>query len=563
MDTERAPGNKDTAPEIRSYSAPIIERAPLPIVEVQGNNHIVSFVNSAFCKLMGKTRAELIAKPFADIVPGGGHCVPILDKVYETGEAVTHAREDDSEPSPAYWLYAMWPALDADERPAGVIIQLTKAVEFRQNVAAMNQALLLAGLRQHESLEALQKMTAELEAEIIERKRVEEALRDSAQRLAETDRQKDVFMAILAHELRNPLAPIKSSAQILRLANIDNPTVIRAQAVIERQANHMARLVDDLLDVSRLQNGKVRLQKEAVNLADAVANALETCNHLISSRHHQVILNVQNEPPVFVDADPARLEQIVANIVGNAAKYTPSHGRIEVIAAAEEDDAVLRVKDNGAGIEASMLGRIFNVYTQVEQSLDRSQGGLGLGLKLVKELVQLHGGSVEVKSEGLGMGSEFIVRLPRLQKAFSSVRAAKMIPGKSTVNRKVLVVEDSTDILDTMQMLLTMNGHTVEQAVDGPEGIAKAFLTAPDVALIDIGLPILNGYEVAREIRSKPGGDKIVLVALSGYGQGEDKRAAAEAGFDHHLTKPVDAEELILLLNDLERFVLRKKFVSA
>ena len=388
--------------------------------------------------------------------------------------------------------------------------------------------------------------------DITERKKNEEALHDAVERLAMADRQKDEFMAVLAHELRNPLAPIKSAAQVLRLARIDDPTVIRAQGIIERQANHMIRLVDDLLDISRLQNGKVRLQRENVNLSVAVSNALESCRPFIMAQNHEVTLNVQRTPPVYFDADPARVEQIVGNIISNAAKYTPPNGRIQVSAAAENGMAVIRVKDNGAGIEPSMLGRVFDVYTQVVQSLERSQGGLGLGLKLVRELVRLHGGTVEAKSEGLGKGSEFIVRFPQVAEA----PVAEVVPEKSSRStpRRILLVEDNPDIRDAMEMLLTMNGHTLEMAVDGREGVEKALASARDLCLIDIGLPIFNGYEVAKKIRAQSGGDKIVLIALTGYGKAEDKQKAHEAGFDDHLTKPVDAEYLIALLNNLEKY---------
>jgi len=388
--------------------------------------------------------------------------------------------------------------------------------------------------------------------DITERKKNEEALHDAVERLAMADRQKDEFMAVLAHELRNPLAPIKSAAQVLRLARIDDPTVIRAQGIIERQANHMIRLVDDLLDISRLQNGKVRLQRENVNLSVAVSNALESCRPFIMAQNHEVTLNVQRTPPVYFDADPARVEQIVGNIISNAAKYTPPNGRIQVSAAAENGMAVIRVKDNGAGIEPSMLGRVFDVYTQVAQSLERSQGGLGLGLKLVRELVRLHGGTVEAKSEGLGKGSEFIVRFPQVAEA----PVAEVVPEKSSRStpRRILLVEDNPDIRDAMEMLLTMNGHTLEMAVDGREGVEKALACARDLCLIDIGLPIFNGYEVAKKIRAQSGGDKIVLIALTGYGKAEDKQKAHEAGFDDHLTKPVDAEYLIALLNNLEKY---------
>ena len=378
-----------------------------------------------------------------------------------------------------------------------------------------------------------------------------------AEHLAEEDRRKDVFMAMLAHELRNPLTPIKTAAYLLRAAEVDNPIVIRAQAIIERQANHMIRLVDDLLDISRLQSGKVRLRKEKLNLARAISDAVDSCAHLINSHEHSITLNLQDQQSLFIEADPARVMQIVSNVVLNAAKYTPNGGSIKVSTSAENGLAVIRVRDNGAGIDADMLGRIFDVYTQVEQSLDRSQGGLGLGLKLVREFVLLHGGSVEALSEGLGKGSEFVIRIPLGSVPVSSTNIPTKQPVAHGICRRVLLVEDSADTLELMEILLKKNGHTVVTAKDGRDGVDKALLTLPDIALIDIGLPTLNGYEVAKAIRAGQGGDKIVLIALSGYGQAEDKERALNAGFDDHLTKPPDSNDLYAILRDLEKYQMR------
>lgn len=372
--------------------------------------------------------------------------------------------------------------------------------------------------------------------------------------LAQEDRNKDEFLAMLAHELRNPLTPIKSAAQLLRMEKVDHAIVSRAQEIIERQADHMIRLVDDLLDISRLQSGKVRLQRENVDLEKIVSNAIDACNHQIISHNHQITLNFQREPSVFVDADPARITQIISNLVVNAVKYTPNGGAIHVATAIESGMAVVRVRDNGSGIDSTMLRRIFDMYTQVEQSLDRSQGGLGLGLKLVKELVLLHGGSVEVLSEGLGKGSEFVVRLPLALASEAEFELPEVSLLASGVGRRILLVEDNADTRETMEMLLRMSGHTIQTAEDGLRGVEKALEMLPDVALIDIGLPVLNGYEVAKAIRAGIGGDKIVLIALSGYGQIEDKILAFSAGFDDHLTKPADISDLLTLLKDFEKY---------
>ena len=380
-----------------------------------------------------------------------------------------------------------------------------------------------------------------------EQRRAEMALKDA-------DRQKNEFMATLAHELRNPLAPIKSAAQILRMLNSDNPIIHRAQRIIERQANHLAKLVDDLLDISRIQQGKFQLHKEHIDLGKAVSRAVETCEQLIQIQNHSISVDIQSSPPLHINADPTRVDQILVNLITNAAKYTRSQGSIRITAALEKGMAVIRVRDNGVGIEPEMLKSIFDVFTQVEQSIERSQGGLGLGLKLVKDLVEMHGGSVEATSEGLNKGSEFIVRLPALAQCDTKLIAAVRLPEATVSSKRILVVDDNTDIRETMEMVLTMSGHKVELAEDGLQAVQKILETHPDVAFIDIGLPKLNGYDVARQVRSNAAAADTVLVAVSGYGQTEDKRLALEAGFDTHLTKPVDSDDIDKILSELELF---------
>ena len=535
-----------------SRAAPIIERAPLPLVEVQGKEHVVSHVNSAFCELLGKSRAEVIGKQFCDIVPGGIECVPLLDRVYEEGRAITHTLEDPDTDETA-WLYAMWPALDPDDHPEGVIIGLTKVPNSRQNIIDMNEALLIAGLREHESKETAEQLNTHLAAEITERKHAEQNLRDANHQLAVTDRNKDEFLAMLAHELRNPLAPIKNAAQILHLVNSEDARIVRAQAIIERQADHLAKLVDELLDVSRIQKGKITLERVHVDLAKAVSRAVESCDHAISGKDQAITLDLPTAP-LFVDGDPTRIDQILVNLIFNAAKYTQAGGAIQINVAREGKRAVVRIRDNGIGISADNLRRVFELFTQVEQSLERSQGGLGLGLKLVKELVELHGGDVEARSEGIGNGSEFMVRLPAVEAVDPAVIVEVLPPTVAARPKRILVVDDNADNRVTMEMLLTMHGHSVEVAEDGEQAVENALHGHHDVAFVDIGLPKLNGYEVAKKIRQQPEGQRIVLIALSGYGQPEDKVKAAAAGFDEHLTKPAKAGTIKQLLSELERF---------
>ncbi len=508
-------------------------------------------VNAAFCTLLGQARAELLGKPFCEMIPGARACVPLLDQIYETGEAVTHALVDP-EGSQTAWLYAMWPALDPDERPERVIIGMTKVSNFRQSMTDMNEALLIAGLRAQEAQENTEKLNTSLAGEITQRKRVELDLNEAIEQLAVTDRHKDEFLAMLAHELRNPLAPIKNAAHILRMANSQDANVVRAQAIIERQVDHLAKLVDELLDLSRIQKGKIRLERVNLDLAAAVSRAVDSCEALINAQRHTVTLDLP-AGVLCVDADPTRIDQVLFNLISNAAKYTGPGGTIHITAARESDLAVVRIRDTGIGLAPDDLRRVFELFAQVEQSLARSQGGLGLGLKLVKQLVELHGGEVEARSEGLGKGSEFIVRLPALKTAAPAVVAEVRPPAAIATPRRILVVDDIADNRETMELLLTMLGHSVELANDGDEAIDKALQGGHDVAFVDIGLPKVNGYEAAAEIRRR-GGGRIVLIALSGYGRPEDKHKALEAGFDAHLTKPVSAGTFKQVLSDLEKF---------
>ncbi|MEP6865635.1 MAG: ATP-binding protein [Deltaproteobacteria bacterium] len=545
MGAERIPDKANT-PSLPSRSAPVIERAPLPLIEVEGDTHIVSYVNSAFCSLMGKSRGDLVGKGFAEVVPRGDECLPLLTRVYQTGEAATYVQEGGSDADPAVWLYAMWPALDANERPVGLVIQLAKAARFRQNVTAVNEALLLAGLHQHE-------LNARLQQEIAERKRVEEALRKSEGKLTAAARDKDVFLAMLSHELRNPLASITVAAHSLRMIGSVDSSSVQAQQIIEQQAYHLARLVDDLLEVSRVEQGKVRLRKEPMDLAQAISRAVDSCAHVINAQEHTISLDLQHIPPLNVEADPTRIDQILINLIGNAAKYTPAHGALYIKAAREGDVAVVRVRDSGIGIEHDMLQSVFDLFAQVDHSLERRQGGLGLGLKLVKDLVEMHGGSVEARSEGPNTGSEFMVRLPLSEKTDSKLIAERAVDVRASSTKRILVVDDRPAMREAMAAFLKISGHSVEFAEDGLQAVETALRSHPDIAFVDIGLPKMSGYDVAKEIRLAPGGETIVLIAVSGYGLPEDQRMALAAGFDAHLTKPFNPDEVTKILNELEQ----------
>jgi PAS domain S-box-containing protein len=378
-------------------------------------------------------------------------------------------------------------------------------------------------------------------ADLIERFRFEQAL-------AEADRRKDEFLATLAHELRNPLAPIRNALQLLKIAG-SNPEISRqAREIMERQVQQMVRLVDDLLDLSRITRSKIELRRERVGLAAVMQSAVETSRPLIEAAGHRLSLTLP-ATPVYVDADVIRLAQVFSNLLNNAAKFTQRGGQIWLTAEREGSDAVVTVRDNGMGIPAPMLPRIFDMFTQVERSPERSPGGLGIGLTLVKRLVELHGGSIEARSAGHGQGSEFSVRLPVVfvpatDDALAGDPEAQAIRTK----HRILVVDDNKDAATSMDMVLRIMGNEVQVAHDGLEAVDRAATFKPNVVLLDIGMPKLNGYDAARRIRQLTNGKDMVLVALTGWGQDEDKRRATEAGFDHHLTKPVDPAALEQLL---------------
>jgi signal transduction histidine kinase/ActR/RegA family two-component response regulator len=384
-------------------------------------------------------------------------------------------------------------------------------------------------------------------------------VRDLLRRQAQADRKKDEFLAMLGHELRNPLAAIRNAHSVLERIGSQDMAAARQRQVIDRQTRHLARMVDDLLDISRITLGKIDLKPRRVDLQEVVERCLRELGTAAQAERQDLTLAVNTEP-VEVDGDPVRLEQIVSNLLHNAIKYTPPGGRIEISVGRSpgsqgaEGEAVIRVSDSGIGIPEEMLPRIFDLFTQVESSLPRSQGGLGLGLPLVQRLVELHGGRVTVASPGSGGGSEFTVRLPlgRPGAAPSHPLPPRAVHGEADrAGLRVLVVEDNQDGRESLRDLLEIWGCRVELAEDGPRGLDRALAAPPDVALIDIGLPGLDGNEVARRIRAHLNGQAPCLIAMTGYGQPEDRSRALAAGFDTYLVKPVDPELLARLLDEV------------
>lgn len=382
--------------------------------------------------------------------------------------------------------------------------------------------------------------------DINERWRAEELLK-------EADRHKNEFLAILSHELRTPLAPIRNALQILSLRSPPDPELQNVLGLIDRQIRQMTRLVDDLLDISRIIRRQLELRRECVGLAEIVYAAVEASQPMLEMFGQEFTFNLPPEP-VYLDADRARLAQVISNLLNNAAKYTGTDGRIHLAAMRQDKDAVISVRDTGIGIPVEMQSSIFEMFKQANQSSGRSKSGLGIGLTLAKRLVEMHGGTIAVSSEGHGRGSEFVVRLPITDQSPQASDQAGLKNEKtvSPASLRILVVDDDRDSTVSLSMLLQIMGHQVRAAYDGPQAIDHAAEYRPDIVLLDIGLPGMSGYEVARRIRQEPWGRQMTLIALTGWGQEEDRRHAEEAGFDYHLVKPVEATALAKLLASLK-----------
>jgi signal transduction histidine kinase len=431
-----------------------------------------------------------------------------------------------------------------------------------ERLAQANRLLQAEKTRELESLNAtlqcaneeLARANSNLQREVAERSRAEQALK-------EADRNKDEFLAVLSHELRNPLAPIANALQLMRMNDSGAQKVQQSREVIERQLAQLTRLVDDLLDVSRITRGKITLVREPVTVATLIERAVETVQPLIEE-HEQVLTLEGPATTLWVDGDPLRLTQALGNILGNAAKYTNRGGRVRLSARQEGEQVVIRIRDDGIGIPAERLPMIFDLFTQLDRSGDHPQSGLGIGLALVRRLIEMHGGSVRAVSEGAGRGSEFIVRLPLLRRAAPPLdekppaeekppppRAAADVP--PLTRRRILLADDNADSVETLASVLRLLGHEVFSAANGRTALETAARCRPDVALLDIGMPLLDGYEVARQIRAQPWGRRVTLLALTGWGQEADRRRSQEAGFDSHLVKPLKLERLAQLLSAL------------
>ena len=429
--------------------------------------------------------------------------------------------------------------------------------ELNRNLARANEQLAAANVTlqaeknrelqilnttlQHANAE-LERANHTLQNEVADRLRAERALK-------EADRHKDEFLAMLAHELRNPLAPILNALRLMRM----KPTDAQLQwsgEVIERQLRYLTRLVDDLLDVSRITRGKITLTREPVALGGLVSRAVETIEPVIEERGHELTINVTHGD-VKINGDPVRLVQAIGNVLGNAAKYTDRGGRIEVSVGRVEDSGEVRIRDNGIGIPADRMPFIFNLFTQLDRGAEHPASGLGIGLALVRQLVEMHGGSVSAHSEGHRQGSEFVIRLPLLGEHEQEIRGrSERLPprGRSELPRRILVADDNADALESLARVLQLSGHEVFRAAHGRAALEIAAAQQPEVALLDVGMPLLNGYEVARKLRAEPWAKTLLLIAVTGWGQEADRLRSKEAGFDAHLVKPLDLDQLTELL---------------
>ena len=392
--------------------------------------------------------------------------------------------------------------------------------------------------------------------DITERKQAEESLAARAEELAQADRSKDEFLAMLAHELRNPLAPLRNAAEILKTEDAGADERRQAHRIVGRQIENMTRMIDDLLDVSRINEGKIQLRLDPVSL-EAILTAAASLMRSTCAAHNQELVLTLPAEPVFLDADATRLEQVFGNLLGNACKYSGDGSHIalsaERVEGAEPPEVIVRVRDDGIGIAPELLPRIFGLFVQASRTIDRAHGGLGIGLTLVQRLVAMHGGSVEARSRGLGHGAEFIVRLPILREP-PLVTAAPLAPAAPDIPRRILIVDDNTDSARSLSILQKRRGHETRTAFTGPDAITAAAEFLPEVVLLDIGLPGMDGFEVARNLRAMPALAGVLLLAMGGYGRDEDRAEAKLAGFDDYLVKPVDMDRLRERLRAREYF---------
>jgi signal transduction histidine kinase/DNA-binding response OmpR family regulator len=491
----------------------IFAQAPVAIAVLRGPMHVFEFANPPYMQIIGNR--DIIGKPVRDALPENAEqeIFDTLDQVYRSGKPhvgrsvrVELARGENGGLEECFFDYVFQPMTDAHGAPEGiaaVCFEVTELTRARRSAEVANRA-------------------------------------------------KDEFLAMLGHELRNPLAPIMTALQLMHLRGVHSAE--KERMIIERQARHLVQLVDDLLDVSRVAQGKIALRKERVEIASVIAKSIETASPLLEERRHNLSVDV---PPagLLVDADSSRLTQVISNLLTNAAKYTEAGGRIHVHAARQQGEIVIEVRDTGIGIAPDMLPHVFDMFTQEQQALDRSHGGLGLGLAIVRSLTALHGGTASARSDGVGKGSTFVIRIPAVEAAPPTQEQAPYDDGLVRRTHRnglaILLVDDNQDAAQLLADSLALHGHAVRIAFDGPSALRTVGSFRPAIALLDIGLPGMDGYELAVRLRQQPGLEDMRLVALTGYGQENDRQRSVGAGFDRHIVKPVDYEQLERHLREL------------
>jgi len=502
------------------------DHAPCGLLTTSVQGTIVR-VNATFCHWLGYDAAELLEKRrIQDLLTVGGkvfhqtHWAPLLQMQRSVSEVKVDVVRKDGKSLP----------------------MLINACRRRHDTIELDEFAAVVVIDRHQYERELLLARQQAEAAL-------EAKRAAQQALQEADRRKDEFMATLAHELRNPLAPMRTVLELLRPKNLADPQVRWSHDVLERQLTQMTSLVDGLLEVSRISEGKITLRKERLDLATAMQHSIETAQALFAASSHRLVFESPSQP-VVLDADPTRLSQIIQNLLNNAAKYTASGGTIWLSGTRAGDEAVITVRDTGIGIAAEDLPSLFEMFTQLPPGLKHSQGGLGIGLSLVQTLTQLHGGTVTAASAGVGLGSEFVVRLPVSDDQDSPVTIAHPTARPDSAKQhRVLVIDDNEDAATSLALLLESEGQLVCTAADGKTGLRLAHDFSPDAIVLDIGLPDIDGYEVVRLIRQQPSGQDKLIIAVTGWGQETDKQAAKTAGFDFHFTKPVDLDRLLAVLN--------------
>jgi signal transduction histidine kinase/CheY-like chemotaxis protein len=515
----------------------LLMQAPVATAVLKGPDHVFELANPLYCLVVKREREQLIGKAYREVFPEllGTEAPHVLDRVFATGqpfvteEMLLPLRRHEGAPSEDAWFkFTLEPMKDAGGKVYGM---MAVAVDITAQVAARR---------------LMEEAHAEREQLVVQ--------------LQEASRSKDEFLAMLGHEMRNPLSPILTALHLMRLRG--GNAIEREAEIIERQVSHMVRLVDDLLDVSRITGGKVSLKKERVELQTVLARAIEQASPLLERKGHALHIEV---PAIglTIDADPVRLAQVFANVLNNAAKYTDEGGHIALSATRAGAEVCVRVRDDGRGISAETLPRIFELFAQERQEVDRSQGGLGLGLAIARSLVELHGGSIEANSAGVGRGSEFHIRLPWAEPRSAPIPVARVRRARpAPASARVLVVDDNRDAAHMLADLVRTFGYEARVAYDGPSALRLAAEVAPDIALLDIGLPVMDGYELACQLKERHRDRAIIFVAVTGYGQAEDRRRAEALGFSRHLVKPLDVELLERTLRELTGPVPARRLAS-